>query len=72
MSRGKLDEKEKEVENLRQQIKHTKERIGDAEFALEHGDLSEGRRRELELKNKRRREDIARKQNEVLDVEEEL
>ena len=70
MTRGKLDEKKKETNNLKQQIKHTKERIGDAEFAMEHGDLSEGRRRELEVKNQHRKKDIARKQNEVLDVEE--
>lgn len=70
MTRGKLDEKESK--NLKQQIKHTKERIGDAEFAMEHGDLSEGRMQELEIKNEHRRRDIAKKQNEVLDVEEEL
>ena len=59
----------KEIENLRQQIKHTKERIGDAGFALERGDFHQEEAR-TRTKNKRRREDIARKQNEVLDVEE--
>ncbi|HHY08599.1 MAG TPA: hypothetical protein GX530_08815 [Corynebacteriales bacterium] len=61
----KLDEKEKSSKNLKQQIQHTKERIGDAEFALDHGDLSEGRRKELEAKNKHRRDDIRGKKDEL-------
>ncbi len=61
----KHDEKEKSAKNLKQQIQHTKERIGDAEFALEHGDLSVGRRKELEVKNKHRRDDIRGKKDEL-------
>ena len=54
----KLDEQEKSKKNLQQQIRHTKDRLRDAEFALEHEEMSPQRRRELEEKNRHRREDI--------------
>ena len=44
----KLDEQEKSKKNLQQQIRHTKDRLRDAEFALEHEEMSPQRRRELE------------------------
>lgn len=61
----KLDEKGKSKKNLRQQIRHTKDRITDAEFALEHEQMSLGRRKELEEKNKNRRQDLHGKAKEL-------
>lgn len=65
----KLDEKEKSKKNLQQQIRHTKERLRDAEYALEHEDLSPGRRKELEEKNRHRREDIWGKTKELREMD---
>ena len=44
----KLDEQEKSKKNLQQQIRHTKDRLRDAVFAVEHEELSPQRRRDLE------------------------
>ncbi|NLM41951.1 MAG: hypothetical protein GX199_06530 [Firmicutes bacterium] len=65
----KLDEKEKSKKNLQQQIRHTKDRLRDAEYALEHEDLSPGRRKELEEKNRHRREDIWGKTKELREMD---
>ena len=62
---GKRDEQAKSKKNLKQQIRHTKDRIKDAEFALEHEQMSLGRRKELEEKNKHRRQDIHGKSKEL-------
>lgn len=61
----KLDEKGKSKKNLEQQIRHTKDRVQDTEFALEHGPMSEERRKELEVKNEHRRKDIRGKTKEL-------
>jgi hypothetical protein len=63
----KLDEKGKSKKNLQQQIRHTKDRLQDAEFALEHEQMSSGRRKELEVKNEHRRKDIYAKTKELHD-----
>lgn len=63
----KWDEKEKSRKNLKQQIRHTKDRIQDTEFALEQGDMSEGRRKELEIKNIHRKKDLQDKKGELED-----
>lgn len=61
----KLDEQDKSKENLKQQIRHTKDRLRDAEYALEHEEMSPGRRKELEEKNRHRRKDIWGKTKEL-------
>lgn len=61
----KLDEQGKSAKNLKQQIRHTKDRLQDAEFALEHEPMSDGRRKELEVKNEHRRKDIHAKTKEL-------
>ncbi len=61
----KLDEKGKSKKSLKQQIRHTKDRLQDAEFALEHEPMSKGRRKELEVKNEHRRKDIHAKSKEL-------
>lgn len=66
MSR-KLDEQEKSTKNLKQQIRHTKDRIQDAEYAMEHGDMSPERRKELKIKNEHRKEDMETKMDELKD-----
>lgn len=65
MPHRKLDEMEKSEKNLKQQIRHTKDRIQDTEYALEHGDISEGRREELEVKNVHRKKDLKDKTREL-------
>jgi len=65
----KLDEQEKSKKNLQQQIRHTKDRLRDAEFALEHEPMSPGRRKELEEKNENRRKDIWGKTKELREME---
>jgi muramoyltetrapeptide carboxypeptidase LdcA involved in peptidoglycan recycling len=64
MSR-KLDEQGKSKKNLQQQIRHTKDRLQDAEFAVEHEQMSEERRKELETKNEHRRKDMHAKTKEL-------
>ena len=64
-------DQQKGTTKLKRQIEQTKERMGDAEFAMEHGDLSQGRRRELQIKNEHRREDIQKKKEELSDMTEE-
>ena len=61
----KLDEKGKSKKNLKQQIRHTKDRMQDAEFALEHEQMPEERRQELEVKNEHRRKDMHAKTKEL-------
>ena len=61
----KLDEKGKSSNNLRQQIRHAKDRLQDAEFALEHEPMSGERRKELEEKNEQRRKDMRGKTKEL-------
>ena len=61
----KLDEKGKSKKNLKQQIRHTKDRMQDAEFALEHEQMPEERRKELEVKNEHRRKDMHAKTKEL-------
>ena len=65
----KLDEQETSKENLKQQIRHTKDRLRDAEYALEHEEMSPGRRKELEEKNRHRRKDIWGKTKELREEE---
>lgn len=60
----KLDEKGKSKKNLKQQIRHTKDRVQDTEFALEHEQMSQERRKELEVKNEHRRQDMHAKKKE--------
>lgn len=50
MPKRKLDEQEKSRKNLLQQIRHTEDRIRDAEIAMENEPMSPERRRELEEK----------------------
>lgn len=69
MTMEKLDNKPKSKKNLQQQIRHTKDRIRDTEFALEHEDMSPGRRRELEEKNKNRKADVWGKTKELREEE---
>lgn len=61
----KLDEKGKSKKNLRQQIRHTKDRIQDTEFALEHEQMSLEGHKELAEKNKHRRQDLRGKAKEL-------
>ncbi|HHT89355.1 MAG: hypothetical protein QM451_01950 [Bacillota bacterium] len=61
----KLDEKGKSKKNLQQQIRHTKDRMQDTEFALENESMSQGRRKELEIKNEQRRKDVRGKTKEL-------
>lgn len=61
----KLDEKGKSKKNLKQQIRHTQDRMQDTEFALGHEQMSEGRREELEVKNEHRRKDAHAKTKEL-------
>lgn len=65
MSHRKLDEREKSEKNLEQQIRHTKDRIQDTEYALDHEDMSEGRRKELKVKNIHRKKDLEDKTREI-------
>ena len=61
----KLDEKGKSKKNLEQQIRHTKDRMQDTEFALEHEQMSHERRKELDEKNKHRAQDVRSKTKEL-------
>ncbi len=61
----KLDEKGKSKKNLEQQIRHTKDRMQDTEFALEHEQMSQERRKELDEKNKHRAQDVRSKTKEL-------
>lgn len=65
----KLDNQGKSEKNLKQQIRHTKDRIQDTEFALEHEEMSPGRRRELIEKNKNRKKDVWGKTKELREEE---
>lgn len=65
----KVDEKDKSKKNLQQQIRHTKDRMQDAEFALEHEHMSQERRKELEVKNEHRRKDMHAKTKELKEEE---
>jgi|GEM_PF-386385 len=61
----KLDEKPKSKKNVLQQIRHTEERIRDAEYAMEHEPMSEARKEELQEKNENRRMSIEQKKDEL-------
>lgn len=50
MPKRKLDEQEKSRKNLLQQIRHTEDRIRDAEIAMENEPMSPERMQELKEK----------------------
>lgn len=65
MPKRKLDEQEKSRKNLLQQIRHTEDRIRDAEIAMENEPMSPERMQELMEKNDNRRMSIEQKKDEL-------
>ena len=61
----KKQDKPKSKKNLKQQIRHTKDRMQDAEFTMLDETMSNERRRELQEKNRHRRQDIKAKTKEL-------
>lgn len=65
MPKIKLDEKDKSRKNVLQQLRHTEERIRDAEYAMEHESMSSKRRKELEEKNENRKDSIEQRKEDL-------
>ncbi|MDI9419886.1 MAG: hypothetical protein GX228_00055 [Firmicutes bacterium] len=65
MAKRKLDEKEKSRKNVLQQIRHTEDRIRDAEIAMENEPMSPERKEELKVKNEHRRDSVEQKKDEL-------
>ena len=64
-----VEQEKSKKEICSSRLANTKGSPQDAEFALEHEDLSPGRRKELEEKNRHRRQDIWGKTKELREEE---